>query len=158
MKSINWMWVGIFMLLGVAVATAAEAVAPGAAPVATSLWSKIGMGALGGVIAAFVGWMKNKDIKTETQEPLDIKYLFATVVVGAVAGAVGTWQGFANVIDTMNWAEQSFMWGGVVSIGEMILKAIWRQGAPHLKGILDVLKSGAGNPTPPTPPAPSKPS
>jgi hypothetical protein len=158
MKSINWMWVGAFMLLGVAVASAAEAAAPGAAPVVQSIWSKIGMGALGGVIAAVVGWAKNRDKKTGEQEPFDIKYLFATVVVGAIAGAVGAWQGFANVIDTMNWAEQSFLWGGVVTIGEMILKAIWRQGAPHLSDLLNDVKAGAGNPTPPTPPPPSKPS
>jgi hypothetical protein len=158
MKSINWMWVGIFMLLGVAVASAAEAVAPGAAPVVTSIWSKIGMGALGGVIAAFVGWMKNKDIKTTGQEPFGLNFLVSTVIVGAIAGAVGAWQGFATVIDTMNWAEQSMMWGAIAAGGEMLLKAIWRQGAPHLIDIINVFKSGAGNPTPPTPPAPSKPS
>lgn len=155
MNRLNSFFVFSFLFFGgiVIAEEAAAAVDPEAAKEAVSIWSKIGMGALGGVIASFVGWMKNRDTKTDTQENFDFKYLLCTVVVGAGVGALGAWQGIGDVLATLHWAEQSFLYGGIVAGGEMALKAIWRQGAPRLRDILSTLKGGAQNPTA-TPPKP----
>lgn len=134
-----------------AVAFAADAVAgtPGAAaPVVVSIWSKIGMGALGGAIAAIVGWLKNRDIATDVQQPFDVKYLVMTAAVGAILGAVGAWLGKGTALETLDWLEASSMWAAIVAFGEMILKAIFRQTAPRIKDIVAVFRTPA-NPTVP---------
>jgi hypothetical protein len=152
MRYVKMPVLALALLFVSAVAFAADAVTgtPGAAaPVVVSIWSKIGMGALGGAIAAIVGWLKNRDVATDKQEPFDLKYLVCTVVVGAILGAIGAWQGLGDAFAALNWAEQSALWACVVAGGEMALKAIFRQGAPRINDILAVFKKTGVNPTAP---------
>jgi hypothetical protein len=140
-----------FLMVSV-VAFAADAVTgtPGAAATAVvSIWSKIGMGALGGAIAAIVGWLKNRDIATDVQQPFDVKYMVITAAVGAILGAVGAWLGKGSALDTLTWLEASTMWAAIVAFGEMVLKAIFRQGAPRINDIIAVFKKTGVNPTVP---------
>jgi len=138
------------MVAVVAFAADAAAAAPAAAVVvAGSIWAKIGMGALGGAIAAGVGWLKNRETSTDVQQPFDVKYMVSTVVVGAILGAIGAWQGLGGVLETLNWAEQSALWAAIVAFGEMVLKAIFRQGAPRINDIIAVFKKTGVNPTVP---------
>jgi H+/Cl- antiporter ClcA len=138
-----------FLVIGGIVFAQGAATAPAAttAPVAPAvpLGKAILQGIIGGVLAAFVGWMKNRE--NDTQQPFDLKYMVSTVIVGGLIGAVAGWKGM-SIGDTENWLEQSMLWGAIVAGGEMALKAVFRQGAPRLMDLINLFKKGAANPTP----------
>lgn len=92
-------------------------------------------GAVGGAVAAFVGWAKNRDIATDKQEEFDFKYLIQTVFIGAVLGALSVFDGI-KMDSAQGVVTQTGACASGVVFGEMILKAIWRQGVPRIKDLV----------------------
>lgn len=166
MRQVNWFLVGTLVLLGGAIAMAADAVTGGgttaAAPV-QEWWKGLLGGIGGGILAAMLGWWKNKDAQTGAHEAFDTKYLWPTMLVGALVG-IAAWLLKMSSTDVLSWLESSPFYAGITVIAEMVLKAIFRHTMPLLKDILAILKGGmTPNPTvPPVTPlppvVPSKPS
>lgn len=96
-------------------------------------------GAVGGAIGAFVGWAKNRKIETDQQEQFDFKYLIQTTFIGAALGALSVVEGI-KIEDTKSAIQQTGVCASVVVFGEMVLKAIWRQGVPRVKDLLGAFK------------------
>lgn len=147
----------MFLLAGVVFA--ADAVAGGAvAPVAQAWWKGLLGGVAGGVMAAFLGWFKNKDPQTGTQEPMETRWLWPTMLVGALVGVASYFMNMSPT-DVITWLEASPFYAGITVVVEMLLKAVFRHTAPLLRDILKIiLGGGLPNPTvpPATPPAPGK--
>lgn len=104
----------------------------------------VGAGILTGIVAAFLGFAKDRD----PNKKWDFKTAGPTILVGAVVGAFAGWQK-KDLTTATAWLES----GSVVVIAELIWKALWRNaGVPALGSILSTLKGGS-NPTPPSTPA-----
>lgn len=145
----------IFVMMGTyALAMQVAPAAPAAAAsAATSTTSAILLAALNGALVGFVGWLSQRKKEDGAHEKLDPVQLVVTIVVGAGVGAIAAWRK-KSFGDVETWIENS----GYVTLAEVILKAIWRNGSLKVADVLATLKSGtAANPTPPAPPAPSDP-
>ncbi|HXX93916.1 MAG TPA: hypothetical protein VEN81_09795 [Planctomycetota bacterium] len=138
--------------------TVVPAGAPAAAPAAatTSTTAAILLAALNGAIVGFLGWLSQRKQPDGTLEKFDPVQLMITVLVGAGVGAIAAWRG-KSFNDVETWIQNS----GYVTLAEIALKAIWRNGSVTVAGILGALKAGGSNPpsasTGQTPPATPKP-
>jgi hypothetical protein len=150
----------MFVLTGMALpevlaACASQQPAPAAAPAplstGESMWKGLLQGAIWGVMAAFGGWMKNRDTKTGDMQKLEFRYIFQTAIVGVLVGVVA---GLLkkSPTDLIDAAATSPIGAAIVFAVEAGLKAVWRNSVPVVKDMLGDLKAGAGNPTPPAPP------
>lgn len=110
------------------------------------------MGAIGGVIASLIGWAKNRDDKTNTQEPLSLKFMAITVAVGVVVGAITGAMG-KTIPDFFSKYESLPVWGLIMMGVEAALKAIFRQSIGMAK-IFGIIKTGSENPPGGGPPNP----
>jgi len=122
--------------------TVAPAAAPPAAPAAaTSTTAAILLAALNGAIVGFLGWLSQRKQPDGTLEKFDPVQLMVTVLVGAGIGAIAAWRG-KSFSDVETWIQNS----GYVTLAEIALKAIWRNGSVTVAGILATLQKGASNP------------
>lgn len=108
-------------------------------------------GALAGLLASFMGWIKNRNSQTGELERFQVKYLVPTVLAGLLAGAIGAWLKMSPA-DLVTALEASPFYTFVVFGIEAVIKAIYRNTVPFARDLLSDIKSGAGNPTPPPPP------
>lgn len=151
MKRLN-LWFVLAALLVICGVVFAQAAAAPATPEADPLGKRILLGALGGVIAALVGWAKNRDDKTNTQEPFSFKFLAITVAVGAVIGVIAGVMG-KKLPEFFSQYESLPVWGMAMMGAEAVLKALLRQSIGLTK-MLGIVKAGSVNPLPPEPPKP----
>jgi hypothetical protein len=101
-------------------------------------------GAIAGAVASILGWLKNRDMKTGEQERFDVKYLAMTVGVGVVVGAIAGWQNKDLSTFTAWLATTPY-----VIAAEVVIKAIFRQGVPPLRDLIDNIRGGGGASKPP---------
>jgi hypothetical protein len=150
MKKLGWF--SVLFLMGATVAFAAQAAGAPASPTASLPAPVKGIlnGLLAGVIAAGLGWIKNRNAANGDMEKFEIKYMIPTLVIGAIVGLISGWMGKTpqNLLESM---ETSPIYAGIVVVGEMIWKAIWRNSVPMVREALQAVKTGGGNP--PTPPS-----
>jgi hypothetical protein len=151
MRKIN-LWFVLAALLVMCGIVFAQAVAAPAAPEADPLGKRILLGALGGVIAALIGWAKNRDSKTNAQEPFSFKFLAITIAVGAIIGAIAGIMG-KKLPEFFSQYESLPVWGMAMMGAEALLKALLRQSIGLTK-MLGIVKEGSVNPPPPEPPKP----
>jgi len=152
MKKFTFATMFIMVMAGVALAQAAPAATGGGMPD----WVKgIMTGVLGGVMAGFLGWMKNRDTATGKMEAFEFKYLWPTLLVGALVGIISHFLKTtpANLTASL---EQSPIYAGIVFAVEALWKAIWRNSVVTFRDALGNVKAGTGNP--PTPPPTQPPS
>jgi len=153
MKKISSWVVPAIMILAMCGIVLAQGAAPAApTPAAEPIWQKILLGALGGLIAALIGWGKNRDAKTNTQEPFSWKYFGLTlavgIIIGAIAGAMGK-----TIPDFFSKYESLPVWGFAMMGVEALMKVIFRQSVGVAK-FLGIVKAGAENPPDQKPPQP----
>ncbi len=110
-------------------------------------------GVLGGIIAALIGWAKNRDLSSGSQEKFEFKYGLMTVIVGAVAGLIAGFLG-KSLPDFFSSYESLPIYGLAVTGVEMLWKAIFRQSTFVIKDALGMVKTGSENPPPPPSPNP----
>lgn len=128
----------------------AQAVA-GPAPTVTHTGTAILLAALNGAVIGVLGWLSQTKSADGSHEAFDPVQLVTTVVVGAGVGAVAAWRG-KSFGDIETWIQNS----GYVTLAEMALKALWRNGTVTVQGVLTSLQQGAAtNPTLPAPPDPT---
>lgn len=151
MKKISsWIIMGVMLLGMCGILLAADGAQ--AAPAAEPLWKKILMGAVAGLIASLIGWAKNRDDKTNAQEPFSWKYMGITIVIGIIVGAIAGALG-KNIPDFFSKYESLPVWGVAMMGIEALLKAIFRQSIGISK-FLGIVKTGSVNPPAPEPPKP----
>lgn len=109
-------------------------------------------GILGGAIAVFIGWGKNRNAASGEMEKFDVKYAWPTLIIGAIVGLISYWMGMAPK-DFITSMEASPLFAGAVFALEAVWKAIWRNSVPLVRDAIGAIKAG-GNPTPPAPPPP----
>ena len=143
MRKYYGLFVCLMVLAGATAAFAAGTDAAAAAP----LWKGILNGAIAGVAAAAVGWLKNRNAATGEMEKPDIKYIVPTVVIGAIMGVLAGWQN-KDLGSFTGWVETT----PFVVIAEMIWKVIFRNTTPMVREALAAIKGGAANPTSPAAP------
>lgn len=143
----------MMVLAMAAFAFAAQGVAPDVAGQVTVAvgdapwWKGILNGFLGGLVAVFYGYAKNRDPKTGEMEGFDIKYAFPTMIVGGIVGVIATLmkatpQDFATSLAT------SPIYGAVVFSAEAVCKAVFRHSVPWIRDAIDKLKAAPKeNPT-----------
>ena len=141
----------MFLLCMEQVLLAQASTAP--APSVTHTGTAILLAALNGAVIGVLGWLSQRKTADGTHEAFDPVQLVTTVVVGAGVGAVAAWRG-KSFGDVETWIQNS----GYVTLAEMALKALWRNGTVTVQGVLTSLQQGAAaNPIPPAPPAPDQP-
>lgn len=116
-------------------------------------------GVLGGVMAGFLGWMKNRDTATGKMEQFEFKHLWPTLLVGALVGIIASFMK-KQPADLVQSLESSPVFAGIVFAAEALWKAIWRNSVVTFRDALGNVKASAQNPPatpPPTPPASPKP-
>lgn len=152
MKKLSSWVVPAIMVLAMCGVVLAQAAPAAATEAAEPIWKKILMGGLGGLIAALIGWGKNRDAKTNTQEPFSWKYFGITlavgVIIGAIAGALGK-----SIPEFFSKYESLPVWGFAMMGVEALLKVVLRQSVGVAK-FLGIVKAGAENPSAPEPPKP----
>lgn len=110
-------------------------------------------GILGGAIAVFIGWGKNRNASSGDMEKFDVKYAWPTLIIGAIVGLISHWMDMAPK-DFITSMEASPLFAGAVFALEAVWKAIWRNSVPLVRDAIGAIKAGGGNPTPPAPPPP----
>lgn len=116
-----------------------------------SIWKGLLSGCVAGVVAAIMGWFKNRNTATGSQERFEIKYLIPTALVGALVG-IGAALMKKAPSDFVSSIEASPILAAITMFVENGLKAVWRHGTLQIKDMLADVKAGAQNPTPPEPP------
>jgi uncharacterized membrane protein YfcA len=152
MKKLSSWVVPAIMVLAMCGVVLAQAAPAAATPAAEPIWKRILFGAIGGVIAALIGWAKNRDDKTNTQEKFSLKYAAITVAIGAVVGAIAGALG-KTLPEFFSQYESLPIWGFAMMGAEALLKALGRQSIGVAK-FLGIVKAGAVNPPAPEPPKP----
>jgi hypothetical protein len=123
---------------------------PAVSPAPTHTGTAILLAALNGAVIGVLGWLSQRKQDDGTHEAFDPVQLVTTVVVGAGVGAIASWRG-KSFGDVETWIQNS----GYVTLAEMALKALWRNGTVTVQGVLTSLQQGAAaNPIPPASPAP----
>jgi energy-converting hydrogenase Eha subunit B len=148
----------VFSLVSIAIFAADAVAGTVVAVVAQEWWKGLLGGIAGGVMAAVLGWFKNKDAQTGSQEAFGTQYMWQTMLVGALVGVASYFMKMSPT-DVISWLEASPFYAGITVVVEMVLKAIFRHSAPLLRDILKIILGGSlPNPTvpPATPPAPGK--
>lgn len=118
-----------------------------------SVWKGVLNGAIAGVMAALLGWIKNRNTQTGEMQRFEIKFLVPTALVGVVVGIVAALLKMTPA-DLVTSIETSPVFTAVVFAAEAGLKAVWRNTVPMVRDMIGDVKAGAGNPTPPAPPKP----
>jgi len=150
MKKFAFATMAVLLMAGVALAAQAAAPASGGTPD----WIKGALtGVIGGVMAGFLGWMKNRNTQTGEMEKFEFKYLFPTIIVGALVGLIASFMK-KQPVDLLNSLESSPVYAGIVFAAEALWKAIWRNSVVTFRDALGNVKSGTGNPPPTPPPQP----
>jgi len=97
-------------------------------------------GAGAGVLAALLGWMKNRDPETGEGEEWEWKHALPAVVVGAAVGVYAEW-GNKSLLDAAVVMES-----GVFIIGmEAVSKLLFRNTPVAIREILGYIKLGWGS-------------
>lgn len=149
MKKISsWIVLGI-MVLGMCGMLWAQGTAAQPAPQQDSFWKRVAFGALGGLMASLIGWAKNRDDKTNKQEPFSWKFFGLTVLIGVIIGAIAGALG-KSIPAFFSQYESLPVWGFAMMGVEALLKVILRQSVGVAK-ILGIIKSGSDDPPPPPP-------
>lgn len=92
-------------------------------------------GALAGVVAAGLGWLKNRDPKTGAMEKFEVKHMVPTVLVGLIVGAVAGWQN-KDLSSYSAWLTTT----PFVVTAELVMKAVFRNTAPVVQDVLKTLR------------------
>lgn len=143
----KFFWLTYFSFLMAATALAADqAAATGQA--APSLVNGIVSAVIGGVMAVFLGYGKNRNAASGEMEKFDIKYAWPTLIIGGLVG-VGSYFMKKTPADLVASLEASPLYAGVIFAVEAAWKAIWRNSAPMIREALGAIKSGKENPTNP---------
>ena len=152
MKKNYGLLVFVSVLFCAAVAFAADPKAPAETgfSLASINMSAILNGAVAGLVAALLGWLKNVDPKTGQREAWDMKSGAITIGLGAIIGAYAGWQNkelsvVATYLETAPW---------VLTV-ELVLKSVLRNTPVALRPVIGYLKNAVN--TNPTPQAPVKP-
>lgn len=165
MKTFGWIGLVLIMALGTGMAFQDEA-AP-ADPAATAAGETGGdegkskipgglrgilTGMLGGLMAVFIGWGKNKNSGTGEMEKFDIKYAWPTLIIGAVVGLIAHFMDLtpSGMIEAF---ETSPIFAGAVFALEAVWKMIFRHTAPLIRESVDAIKGAGKNPPSAPPPA-----
>lgn len=153
MRGAKRSWGAMFVLLMAGVAFALDQAATTSTGTLESLplGKRLLNGVLGGVIAALIGWAKNRDTKTNTQEAFSFKYFSITVAIGAVVGAIAGALG-KTLPDFFNQYESLPIWGMAMMGAEAMLKTVFRQSV-GLAQFIGIVKKGSENP--PSQPSPN---
>lgn len=140
MRKFGWMTVLVMVMGCAAVAFAAEQAAPAAAPAAQAAPAKpadfsgmlkgAGVGAIAGLTLALLGFAKDK----ASDKKFVLKDAMPTILMGLVLGFFSGWNG----LDLTKWTEWKDA-ASTVLIGELLLKAGWRNGAPAVGGAIQSL-------------------
>lgn len=157
MKKVTFTTMFIMVMAGAVFAMQAGATQPVASGGMPDWVKGLLSGILGGIMAGFLGWMKNRDTATGKMEQFEFKYLWPTLLVGALVGIVAHFLKMtpANLTGSL---EASPVYAGVVFAVEALWKAIWRNSVVTFRDALGNVKTGAQNPpSPPTPPTPPTP-
>lgn len=142
----------LFVVSSTALAFQAAAGAPAAAAATTSVWSAILMAAFNGAIIGVVGWLSQRKEADGSHQDFDPVQLVMTIVVGAGIGAIAAWR-HKSFGDVETWVQNS----GYVTLAEILLKMVWRNGTVKVADTLAALKAGAAaNPTVSAPETPPK--
>lgn len=141
-----------FLAMGT-IAFAADGAAPASGLSDGSVWKGVLNGCLAGVMAAVLGWLKNRDTKTGEQQGFEIKYMIPTAIIGAIVGIVAALLK-KSPTDFVTSIEASPLFAAITLGVEYVFKIVWRHGVLHLRDMLTDIKTGGGNPTPPPPPTP----
>lgn len=149
MRKFGWMAVLVLVMGSAAVAFAVEQTAPAAAPAASAGAEKpadfsgmlkgAGVGAIAGLTLALLGFAKDKS----AEKKFNLKEAMPTILMGLVLGFFSGWNG----LDLTKWTEWKDA-ASTVLIGELLLKAGWRNGAPAMGGAIQSLfakKDGASS-------------
>ena len=142
------MLVPIMLISMVSLALAQDAAAP-AAPEKANLVSGLVSALLGGAMAVFMGWGKNRDAKTGEMQKFEVQHAWPTLVIGGIVGLVAFWLK-KTPQDLVTSLEASPIYAGIIFAVEAGWKLIWRNTVPLVREALGAVKSG-GNPT--TPPS-----
>ena len=140
----------LFLACVFTVSMEAMLLAQGAAPAATAApathpGTAILMAALNGAVIGVLGWLSQRKAADGSHEAFDPVQLTTTVVVGAGVGAVAAWRG-KSFSDVETWIQNS----GYVTLAEIVLKSLWRNGTITVQSVLTSLQQGAAaNPTAP---------
>lgn len=135
-------WLGLFMLVAVVLTGmtfAEESKIPGGV-------KGILNGVLGGAIAVFLGWGKNKDPQSGKMESFDVKYAWPTLIIGAVVGLIAHWMNLTPK-DLLTSVEASPIFAGAVLALEMLWKMVFRHSVPLIRETVNAIKGGGGNPS-----------
>lgn len=116
-----------------------------------SIWKGIMNGAIAGVMAAILGWIKNRNTQTGEMQRFEIKYLVPTAIIGVLVGIASALLKMTPA-DLLTTLETSPIFAAIVFAVEAGLKAIWRNTVPLARDMIADVKTGVGNPTTPPPP------
>jgi hypothetical protein len=110
-------------------------------------------GILGGAIAVFVGWGKNKNVASGEMEKFDIKHAWPTLIIGAIVGLIAHFMDLtpSGLIEAF---ETSPIFAGAVFALEAVWKMVFRHTAPLIRESVDAIKGAGKNPPSPPPPTP----
>jgi hypothetical protein len=147
MKRLPLLFLAIVFMLSMDALLFAQAATTAAVPAATHPATAILLAALNGAVIGVLGWLSQRKASDGTHEAFDPVQLVTTVVVGAGVGAIASWRG-KSFTDVETWIQNS----GYVTLAEVALKALWRNGTVTIQGVLTSLQQGAAaNPIPPAP-------
>lgn len=141
------MLLAIFVMAGVAFALDAQAApaASGGGHGIPGMLKGLGMGAVTGLIIAFLGFAKDKD----PVKKFDLKAASPTILWGALMGAVFGWES----VDLTKWQDFRDT-SATVLIAELLGKVGWRNAAPIVGNVTGtLLGKGGGGGNPPAPQA-----
>lgn len=142
-KRIGWTLVLVLFMAGMVFAMQDAHATGGEQPEKkSSLAIAIVSALLGGALAAFIGWAKNRDMETGEHEAFDFKHAWPALVIGAIIGLVGhfTGKGPSGVVEMI---EGIPAYGVIVFAAEAAWKAIFRNSAVTIQDALGAIKRGA---------------
>lgn len=147
----TFMLVPVMMVAMVSLAFAQDG-AKTAAPENANLVSGLISALLGGAMAVFVGWGKNRDAKTGEMQKFEVQHAWPTLVIGGVVGLVAFWLK-KTPQDLVSSLEASPIYAGIIFAVEAGWKLIWRNSVPMVREALSAVKSGKNPTTPPSNPS-----
>ena len=86
-----------------------------------AFWKVVGMGALSGVLATVVGWLKNKKV-----EKFNAQQAGPSILIGAIIGGVAAYKG-ENLQEAEAMLTALPVWTGLVSFINMGWKLVYRR-------------------------------
>jgi hypothetical protein len=106
-------------------------------------------GVLGGVLAVFLGWGKNKNAQTGEMEKFDVKYAWPTLIIGAIVGLIAHFMKLTpeGLVGSL---EASPLFAGAVLGLEALWKIVFRHSVPLIRETVNSIKGGGNPPSPPS--------